>query len=172
MVTAHVGTEQTITLPIPAEFAAFCAGHGLTPAQVLAAFMADLADTANSNGSDERMHASDWFDRVIWPEPAERTYTIESQPAELGGGWKVTFLADGVAAGGEVFPADPNADPEGGANWWNDLTGGERTHWMQQAGNTGRVVDAYGAWLSDEAKQDAEWEGNGWVSDGDARPSA
>lgn len=97
-------TPQTLTLPLPAQFIALCRGHGLTPAQVLAAFMADLAETADSNGSDERMHATNWFDRVIWPE---RTYEVVARPAELGGGWKVRFLVDGEEVGGGVFPADP-----------------------------------------------------------------
>lgn len=60
-----------LTLTVPPEFADHCAAHGLTPAQVLAAFMADLGETADSNGSDERMRAADWFDRVLWPQPLD-----------------------------------------------------------------------------------------------------
>ena len=59
---------RTVSVEVPPEFAAHCAGYGLSPAQVLAAFMADLGETAASNGSDERARAADWFDRVIWPE--------------------------------------------------------------------------------------------------------
>lgn len=58
----------TVTLSIPDEFAEFVQSYGLAPEQVLAAFMADLAHTEDTNGSDERMHAEAWFDRVVWPE--------------------------------------------------------------------------------------------------------
>lgn len=61
----------TVTLQVPPEFAAFCQSYRLTTEQVLSAFMADLAETAASNGSDERRHANAWFDRVVWPEPAD-----------------------------------------------------------------------------------------------------
>jgi hypothetical protein len=63
----------SLQIQVPPEFDAFCRGHRLTSAQVLAAFMADLAETCDSNGSDERRHATAWFDRVIWPEPVETT---------------------------------------------------------------------------------------------------
>jgi hypothetical protein len=59
---------QIVALPVPPEFAAFCADNQLIPEQVLTAFMHDLAETTQSNGSDERMRAQAWFDRVIWPE--------------------------------------------------------------------------------------------------------
>jgi hypothetical protein len=59
---AHV-----VSVEIPPEFAAHCVAHGLSPGQVLAAFMADLGETRQSNGSDERMRAAEWFDRVCWP---------------------------------------------------------------------------------------------------------
>lgn len=59
---------RVVTLQIPDEFDRLVQARGLDPAQVLAAFMADLAHTADSNGSDERMHAEQWFDRVVWPE--------------------------------------------------------------------------------------------------------
>lgn len=100
-----------ITLPVPPAFVAFCAGNRLTPAQVLAAFMHDLAETAESNGSDERMCAAQWFDRVVWAEPVERTYTIEPRKTALGGGWQLRFYEDRKEAGGGVFPADPS-DPK------------------------------------------------------------
>ena len=60
-----------VTLSVPREFAAYVEAQGLTVAQVLQAFMADLAETADSNGSDERMRAADWFDRVLWPQPLD-----------------------------------------------------------------------------------------------------
>lgn len=150
------------TLPVPVQFVAFCKGHRLTPEQVLAAFMADLAETADSNGSDERMHADAWFDRVVWPEPPERTFTVEPRTAELGGGWKLRLLSDGEEAGGGVFPADPNEDPQAGKDWWNGLPEDQRAGWMAKAGNTGRAVDAYGAFLAEEAHDEAEQQGWEW----------
>lgn len=62
-----------VTLDVPPEFTAFCTARGLTSAQVLAAFMLDLAELPGSNGSDERMRAAAWFDRVIWPDAGEDT---------------------------------------------------------------------------------------------------
>lgn len=64
-------TEQSkrIALDVPPEFVEHCASSGLSPEAVLTAFMADLGETAQSNGSDERRLAAAWFDRVIWPEP-------------------------------------------------------------------------------------------------------
>lgn len=58
----------TISIDVPPEFVSHCQAYGLTPEQVLKAFMADLGETPESNGSDERDRAHDWFDRVIWPE--------------------------------------------------------------------------------------------------------
>ena len=63
------GTKR-LALDVPATFIALAEARGLAPEQVLAAFMADLAHTGDSNGSDERQLADAWFDRVLWPEPA------------------------------------------------------------------------------------------------------
>lgn len=155
-------TEQTTTIAVPAEFAALCRAHRLTSEQVLTAFMHDLAETSQSSGSDERMHADNWFNRVVWPEPPVRSFTIEPRAANVGGGWKLRLLSDGEEAGGGVFPVDPNEDPEEGAAWWNGLPEDERVQWMAKAGNTGRVVDAYGAYITHESWLDAEQEGHDW----------
>jgi hypothetical protein len=37
-------------------------------------------------------------------------------------------------------------DQQDGMIWWNGLPEVERTHWMRQAGDTGRVADAW-AWF-------------------------
>lgn len=86
-----------ITLDVPKQFADLVAARGLTPAQVLAAFMADLAHTADTNGSDERRHAEAWYDRVMWPEPPRltlKTYIAES------GQWAGTVYRDGEEIAG------------------------------------------------------------------------
>lgn len=61
---------KRLALDVPLKFIELVEARGLMPEQVLAAFMADLAHTGDSNGSDERRIAEDWFDRVPWPEPA------------------------------------------------------------------------------------------------------
>jgi len=61
---------KRLALDVPLKFIELVEARGLIPGQVLAAFMADLAYTGDSNGSDERRIAEDWFDRVMWPEPA------------------------------------------------------------------------------------------------------
>ena len=103
-------TDKTSTaIEVPPEFAAFCRSRELSTVRVLTAFMHDLAE---SNGSDERRLASEWFDRVVWPESPERTFVIKPRAAELGGGWKLCLLSDGVDAGGGVFPHEKCSDPE------------------------------------------------------------
>lgn len=61
---------KRLSLEAPTKFVALVEARGLTPEQVLVAFIADLAHTSDSNGSDERHLAEAWFDRVLWPEPA------------------------------------------------------------------------------------------------------
>lgn len=67
----HSKGTKRLTLDVPTKFVALIEARGLTPEQVLAAFMADLAHTGSSNGSDERQLAHAWFDRVLWPESAD-----------------------------------------------------------------------------------------------------
>ncbi len=61
---------KRLALDVPLKFIELVEARGLIPERVLAAFMADLAHTGDSNGSDERRIAEGWFDRVLWPEPA------------------------------------------------------------------------------------------------------
>lgn len=104
--------HPAIEIGVPHEFTEFCRGRGQTAAQVLTAFMHDLAGTPDSNGSDERMLAQAWFDRVVWPEPLTRSYDIEPQPAGLGGGWRLRLFEDGEDAGGGVFSAADITDAD------------------------------------------------------------
>ncbi|CAD2265257.1 antitoxin VbhA family protein (plasmid) [Xanthomonas arboricola] len=64
-------TDKSLTLAIPPEFAEYCIANGVTPEQVLAAFMDDLGRTADTNGSDDHMRAEAWFDRVLWPDVSD-----------------------------------------------------------------------------------------------------
>ena len=70
--------KNKLTLELPPEFIALCAGDGVTPETVLRGFIADLAGIVNwaanprvdgysSNGSDERMMARDYYERVGYP---------------------------------------------------------------------------------------------------------
>jgi len=94
------------------------------------------------------------------------TYSYEILPraADVGGGWRLRLLEDGDEVGGGVFPADPNYNPDMGMEWWNARSETERAMWMDKAGNTGRAVDAWGAYLAAEAHFDANEEGDAWVS--------
>ena len=55
------------------------------------------------------------------------TYTITARPVELGGGWRLRLLVDGIEDGGGVFPSeydteqalqDAYDDAEGVAEEW------------------------------------------------------
>ncbi len=37
----------------------------------------------------------------------------------------------------------PTPDERAGMDWWNDLSEAARLYWLQQAGDTGRVADAW-----------------------------
>ncbi len=94
----------------------------------------------------------------------EYRYEVMARTAELGGGWNVKFYDGEVDVGGGVFPADPRSDPRARMDWWNAMPEGERARWMAKAGNSGRVVDAYGEFLSEEAHAAAAEAGEEWLS--------
>jgi hypothetical protein len=70
--------KNKITIELPPEFIELCAADGVKPEQVLRGFIGDLsgivnwasdprADGYNSNGSDERSMAMDYYRRVGYP---------------------------------------------------------------------------------------------------------
>ena len=70
--------KHKLTLELPAEFVELCEADGVEPATVLRGFIADLAGIINwqanpredgysSNGSDERMMAQAYYERVGYP---------------------------------------------------------------------------------------------------------
>jgi len=70
--------KNKITIELPVEFIELCKADGVTPETVLRGFIADLAgivswqaaprkDGYNSNGSDERSMAQDYYERVGYP---------------------------------------------------------------------------------------------------------
>lgn len=94
----------------------------------------------------------------------EYRYEIEPRPVELGGGYRLRLIEGGDEVGGGVFPADPDADPQAGMQWWNGLDEVERREWMRRAGDTGRAVDAYAQYLSSTAHDEAMAEGESWLA--------
>jgi hypothetical protein len=70
--------KHRLTLDLPPEFVELCAADGVAPETVLRGFIADLAGIINwaaapradgysSNGSDERMMAREYYERVGYP---------------------------------------------------------------------------------------------------------
>ncbi len=70
--------KHQITINLPAEFIELCEADGIEPAFVIRGFIADLSeiiswgnnpreDDYNSNGSDERMKAREYYERVGYP---------------------------------------------------------------------------------------------------------
>jgi len=69
---------QSVTIDLPEEFIALCEADDTDPETVLRGFIGDLcgiinwandprADGYNSHGSDERMMARDYYERVGYP---------------------------------------------------------------------------------------------------------
>lgn len=70
--------KNEITIELPQEFIELCKQDKVEPETVLRGFIADLAEIMNwasdpredgysSNGSDERMKAREYYDRVGYP---------------------------------------------------------------------------------------------------------
>ena len=73
--------ERTITLKLSdadcERLARKCGECGLTVGQLFENFVGDLVDGTYSNGSDERMHAEEWFNRCWFAHPYEETLLKE-----------------------------------------------------------------------------------------------
>lgn len=93
------------------------------------------------------------------------SYEIKPRLAELGGGWKLALLQDGLEVGGGVFPVLEN-DPQAGMDWWNRCSETERANWLKAAGSA-RPADAYHAFLMVEAYADAESAAYDWLDSRD-----
>lgn len=52
----------------------------------------------------------------------------------------------------------PSADERAGIAWWNALTQRERSAWMEKAGNTGVVADAWEAFKRSGLASDTDRE--------------
>ena len=93
----------------------------------------------------------------------EYTYRVSPRTAEPGGGYHLRFYMDGEEMGSDVYPADPGAAPGDGIDWWNRLAEHERAHWLAQA-NSVRAVDAWGAFLREQAHAAALAAGWAWIT--------
>lgn len=97
---------------------------------------------------------STWYDHAIVP-----------REAELGGGWRLHLLKDGVEVGGGVFLVQQ--DEAAGAAWWNALSDEDRALWLGRA-TPKTATGAYLAYLNDQAWHDAAQEAGDWL---DSRPA-
>jgi len=61
--------KQTMQVNIPEQLRLLCELLGTTPAQVMQGFINDVSQEVNSNGSDERLLAVDYFLRVGYGMP-------------------------------------------------------------------------------------------------------
>lgn len=88
-------------------------------------------------------------------------YEIASRPVQLGGGWRLSLLENGVEVGSGVFPVE-QADPHQGMIWWNAMAEDERRLWLQEA-NSARPVDAYQTFLMADSYTAAINEAYAWL---------
>jgi hypothetical protein len=76
--TVDTTGSTSIAVDLPVEFVNLCASHKVKPETVLRGFIAGLceltsyisnprADGYSSNGSDERLYANRYYDRVGYP---------------------------------------------------------------------------------------------------------
>ena len=72
--TGQVLGPQTLALPLAFDAAKalerLAGERGITAAELLQGFVADLTGTLDNHGSDERRYARQWLQRVVWPRKA------------------------------------------------------------------------------------------------------
>ena len=67
-----------------------------------------------------------------------------------------------TSAGRHVFPADADADPQAGIDWWNGLTEAERREWLAEA-DSAKPRDAWAAYLQHDAYDQALNAAMSWL---------
>ena len=77
--------KKTITLDIPRQLVLLCSLLEITPERLLQSFIDDLARTKQSNGSDERILAADYFLRCGYGIHCFDYGQIETMLIELDG---------------------------------------------------------------------------------------
>lgn len=95
-------------------------------------------------------------------EDSHERYDFEIIPraAELGGGWRLYLIADGIEVGGGVFPATPDASAA--QAWWETLDREQRLHWTRK-GLSDCSGNAYLAYLREDAWHDATQAAGEWL---------
>lgn len=90
-----------------------------------------------------------------------RSYEISPRAEAAGAGWNLKLFIDGQEAGGGAFPILEES-PADGMTWWNNLSEGQRAHWLKMA-NSAVPAAAHHAFLLAEAYNDALDEAESWV---------
>ncbi|MUI10926.1 hypothetical protein GJV26_00240 [Massilia dura] len=90
------------------------------------------------------------------------SYTIEPRADQLGGGWQLRLIQEGLEVGGGVFPV-PAHDPVEGIDWWDALGEDDRAYWLTQAIEP-TASEAFNAYLVASALADAEEHAKGWIN--------
>ncbi len=65
---------------------------GMTPSELIENFIGDLVDGINSNGSDERMYADEWFKRCRFSNESEESFL--SWLVTYYGVYELHYIAD------------------------------------------------------------------------------
>lgn len=89
-------------------------------------------------------------------------YRLRQASDELGCGWRLCFLCDGVEIGSMLFRSSGGGAVEGLA-WWDQLTERERGRWMAAARSIG-VHAAWAAYQLAEAYAGALTTGAIWLA--------
>jgi hypothetical protein len=91
------------------------------------------------------------------------SYEIVRRPVELGGGWGLRLLQDGILVGGRVFPIEQDkVDPCLGVAWWHALGEEQHSYWLKIA-DSSDPADAYHTFLLAQAYAAAEREAHDWL---------
>lgn len=90
-------------------------------------------------------------------------YTVDPRTEAYGGGYHLHLFEDDKEVGGGVFPADRHKEPHKGVTWFNCLPETERARWLNEA-KSARPIDAWGAYLTMLAFDEARSEGELWLA--------
>lgn len=150
--------ERNITIKLSdADVKRICkkaGGVGLTVSELLESFIGDLVDGTYTNGSDERMHANEWFERCgfgMFPDKTFVRYLIEWDQLD-----EVLNLWDDIKTGKEELEySETHQDEfteEEIAGWKEDIE-----YWQEQLDD---IFKDFKKWMKDEATGTLEEEIN------------
>lgn len=133
------------------QFIARLIEYGQLQATTSAAPVSDPADRGSTRGA------------ALAEDGKTYTYEITARADELGGGWNLRMLDDGIEVGGGVFPVV--ADEAAGIAWWNGLREEERAWHLQQcAPALPTAANAYRAHLLVDAYEQAQQAADDWLT--------